>query len=153
MYPKKIVVGVALWYVLMLLVVIQPIPQYRPAVKNPVQVKLERYIKDPYIAEVISRTKRPYIMAAIKIVETEQAGPLIKGDNGDSHGIFQVQPRHHGKVPKTIEGQTKMAERIVEALIQKKGLKEGIRAYNGNGPAARRYSQRVIELATKIERG
>jgi hypothetical protein len=157
MSPKNMcVIAIVVYLSIITLVVVnakKSIPEYRVTPKCPVQVKLERYIDDHYIAEVISKTKRPYIMAAIKIVETEQAGPLIKGDNGDSHGMFQIQPKHHGVVPDSVEGQTEKAARILELLIQRRGITAGIQAYNGSGHKARLYAKKVMSLATKIEKG
>lgn len=156
MNPKKMFVVSSLAYAVMLLISLKPnkdVPQYRVKHKNPVQVKIERYIKDPYIAEVISKRKRPYLLAAIKLIETEQAGPYITGDDGDSIGMFQVQPRHWNKVEYEVSKQVIQCEKIVEFLIDKHGISKGIERYNGSGRNARHYSKRVIDLAAKIEKG
>lgn len=157
MTPKSMCAIATLVYAGMMITVTsiakQPIPEYRVKHKNPVQVKIERHIKDPYIAEVISKTKRPYLIAAIKLVESGQAGPYIMGDNGESSGLFQIQRKYHGWLGYGVERQADLCERILEPLIIRHGVVQGVAAYNGSGPKARRYSKRVIELAMKIEKG
>jgi hypothetical protein len=157
MNAKKAVVGIMLWYVLMLLVITYaPNTEAKtgvfPVESSDTQKRLERYIKDKHIAEEIAKTKRPYIYAAIAKVESDFR-PQIIGDGGDSHGMFQIQRKYHGWLGDGVQHQTDLCQRILEPLIARHGLEEGIRRYNGSGPAARRYSKRIIELSRIIERG
>jgi hypothetical protein len=125
----------------------------RPATHSTsVQTKLELFLKDRYIAEAISKTKRPYIIAAIKYEESRRGGPYTVGDEGDSRGMYQVQPKHHGPVPDGVEPQTNQCERILEPLINRYGVEEGIRRYNGRGPSAEQYARRVLRTAIQLKR-
>jgi hypothetical protein len=123
----------------------------KPVQLSKMQVKIERFVKDRYIAECISKTKYPYIIAAIKWEETRNLGPNTWGDGGDSYGLYQVQPKHHGFVSDSVEHQTLQCERIVAGLIARHGIKDGIRRYNGSGPKARAYAQRVLRNAELIK--
>jgi hypothetical protein len=120
--------------------------------KSIVEQKIHKYCKDEYIANILSKSKRPYIMAAIAKVESDYR-PHIIGDGGDSYGMFQINRRFHKWPNDGLECQLNASERILNPLIVQYGLTEGIRRYNGRGKDARRYAQRVITIAKEIENG
>jgi hypothetical protein len=140
----------------MMLVVIKPeelrvTPTPKPI--NPVQVKLERYIGDKYLAEEIAKTKYPYIIAAIGKVESSYA-PQIKGDSGKSWGMYQIQPRHWSWRGDGIKEQTQLCEYILHQLMAKnRSVEVAVSRYNGSGPRARAYAKRVLQIAKEIENG
>lgn len=125
--------------------------EIKTTIINPKQAVIESVVKDKYIAEVIAKKKYPYTIAAIKKVESSQSGPLTVGDKGESIGMYQIQPRHHGEVPLTVEGQTDKVEDILEGLIKEQGYNEAIRAYNGSGSKARLYRKKVLTLVREME--
>ena len=130
----------------------KPHPISNPVVKSPTQIKLEKYIGDKYIAEVISNSKYPFIIAAIGKVESDYR-PQAIGDGGESHGLYQIQPRHWHPYDDRVGHQTAHCERILGHLFAKYGVVRGLERYNGGGASARRYSKRVLELARTIEKG
>jgi hypothetical protein len=121
---------------------------------NPVRFKLQRYIKDKHISAAIADTKYPYVLAAIAKVESDYR-PLIKGDNGESYGLYQIQQRHFGVVPETLEGQSKLCERIIDGLLKQHNgdLTKAIRHYNGSGRQARIYQAKVLRVMKEIRNG
>jgi hypothetical protein len=121
--------------------------------KTLTQKRIEQLLGDEYIAEAISKSKRPYLYAAIKYEESRLAGPGITGDNGESIGMFQVQPKHHGAVPDGVEPQVAQCERILEPLIKRYGLEGGVTRYNGWGEDARAYTRRVLRTELELRRG
>ena len=148
---------------ILLAALLMPAVMFNPSKKSPAlplsttyskthtQIKLEKYIGDKYIAECIAKSKYPYLMAAIGKVESDYR-PQIVGDNGASHGLFQIQPKYW-KYDDRVEHQVDSCGRILKQLITKHGLASGVARYNGSGPRARSYSKRVIELAREIEKG
>jgi hypothetical protein len=110
-----------------------------------------KMVGDKHIANTLACSKYPRILTAIAKVESDFR-PQIVGDSGDSVGLFQIQPKHHGAVPETIEGQTKHAERILDELIRQHGMPKAIERYNGKGQQARRYKQKVIAIIDEMER-
>lgn len=119
--------------------------------KSLTQKKIESIIKDEYIAEVISKTKYPYLMAAIAIHESG-VRPQIVGDSGESYGLFQIQRKHWGWLGDSVQCQADLCERILERLITSNGVEKGVQKYNGSGREARAYARRVIRTARFIER-
>lgn len=119
---------------------------------SPVKTRVMKAIRDEYLADVISKAKKPYLIAAIKLTESGHSGPYIIGDGGDSKGLYQIQPQHHNWWGDSIEKQTAQCESIIYPLIKKYGMNEGVRRYNGSGWKAVSYSKKVIKLANQIER-
>jgi len=115
------------------------------------RIVIESVVKDRYIAEVIAKKKYPYTIAAIKKIESDTHGPNITGDGGDSQGMYQVQEKHWGKVPETVEGQTDQVADILEDLVKSQGYYEAPRAYNGSGKKARLYRNKVLTLVKEME--
>lgn len=102
------------------------------------------------MTSAVLQTKRPAIMAAIAVVESNGT-PWAVGDNGKSRGAFQVQERYWGAVPVDPVEQALQAERILEELLKSRGrLRCAITAYNGAGPAARAYERRVARLERSL---
>jgi hypothetical protein len=122
--------------------------------KDRIQRQIEAYVKDEYISEVIARSKYPYIIAAIKLTESGLCGPYVRGDNGKSRGLYQIQPQHWSFYRgQTAETQTISCVMVLEELgIERSRLFDVIRRYNGSGPAAHRYAKRVMVLAGRIQR-
>lgn len=112
------------------------------------------------MAVAVVKTKRPALMAAIAVKESN-GNPDAIGDNGDSHGAFQVQPKHWGKVPATATEQALQAERILEELLSSARhlrrdnarLRVALARYNGGNRPPKisyRYAKRVLELKREI---
>lgn len=97
---------------------------------------------DVALAELIASTSYPRELAAIGAVESGY-DPQAVGSRGE-RGIYQVRPDIWGPVPDDPAGQTLQAEEILERLVREHGsILEGIRRYNGSGPASRRYLRTV----------
>lgn len=156
MTKKKLAIGLMTTYLLMMETVLhqpkkEPLPVKYVATKTTVQLKLERYIGDKHIAEVISKTKYPVLIAAIAKVESDYR-PQIRGDNGESWGMYQIQPKHHGWLGDSIEDQTKLCERIVHGLLVRKRIDRlAIAKYNGSGVKSIKYAVKVIKVMKDIE--
>jgi len=108
------------------------------------------------MAVAVTRTKRPALMAAIAVVESN-GKPEAVGDRGKSKGAFQVQERHWGKVPSDAVGQALQAERILEELLSSaRHLRRGntrvrvaLARYNGGDRPPRisyKYADKVMRL-------
>lgn len=97
---------------------------------------------DVALAELIAATSHPRALAAIGAVESGY-DPQAVGSRGE-RGIYQVRPDIWGEVPDDPVDQTRQAEEILERLVREHGsIAEGIRRYNGGGPASRRYLRKV----------
>lgn len=126
----------------------------RGSIKNPLsnKDKIRLYVKDEYISEsIINNTKYPILLAAIAKVESNYR-PQIKGDNGASHGLFQIQRKHWGVVPDGVPDQVAKCDRIFRELERKHGYYDAIRHYNGSGRGAEAYRRRVLQVKKEIER-
>jgi hypothetical protein len=129
---------------------------YRASIKKPPssnKEKIRLYVKDDYIAESIySNTKYPLLLAAIAKVESNYR-PQIRGDGGNSHGLFQIG--HYWRQPNEnldkIDDQVKRADYIITYLISKYGYDKAIEKYNGSGIQARLYAKKVKIVLTTIE--
>lgn len=103
------------------------------------------------MALAVSQTRRPALMAAIAVVESN-GNPAAVGDGGESLGAFQVQPKHHGPVSASPVQQALQAERILDELVQasRGRLRHALARYNGgsNPPViSDRYALKVMRLA------
>jgi hypothetical protein len=150
MNPKRIILGLFCWYILMILIVFNPPAPTIKTQKTTVQLKLEKYIGDEYIASVIARTKYPYLLAAIACVESDFR-PQAIGDRGKAYGMFQVWPSIWGWNGDSVESQAMHAERILSRLLAGRRTIHGVQHWNGGGPQARQYARRVIAIAKYIE--
>lgn len=74
-------------------------------------------------------------LTAIAEVESN-FNPSARGDSGDSVGMFQIQPKHWGYVPKNVYAQTSKAKDILKAVKK-------ISCYNGSGYKAKQYAKQV----------
>lgn len=103
------------------------------------------------MAVAVSATKRPALMAAIAVRESNGT-PWAVGDNGEAKGSFQVWDRYHGKVSSDPVEQALQAERILEDLVasEPRGrLLHALSAYNTGSYHKRvghRYARQVINL-------
>lgn len=120
--------------------------------KDFIYTNINKYIKNKYIAEAIyTNSKYPITLAAIAKVESDYNLQAI-GDSGDSIGMFQIQPKHHGSVPKDISGQVKKADIIFSGLVSQYGYYTAIKRYNGSGKSAEVYRNKVIKVILDIQR-
>ena len=109
------------------------------------------------MAVAVVKTKRPALMAAIAVKESN-GNPDAIGDNGDSHGAFQVQPKHWGQVPTTATEQALQAERILDELMRddrRGSLRRALAQYNGGTRPPKisyRYAEHVIKLRREVQR-
>jgi hypothetical protein len=108
-----------------------------------------RFVGDVEIANAIAKSKYPKTLAAIAKVESEFKRDAI-GDRGEAFGLFQIQQKHHGQVPADIVGQTKKAEGILDDLVRRRGYYQAIALYNGDGPASRRYRDKILNTMRTI---
>ena len=155
MNKKKIVAGICLWYVLMAMVstaTVQTSPplDVKPVAKQKTSIhkKLEKFIGDEYIAEEISKSKYPYLIAAIGKVESDYR-PQAVGKMGE-YGMFQIRREIHGEFSDRMESQVSKCESILAPLILKYGLEKGVAKYNGSSVKAIKYSKKVIRIAKSI---
>lgn len=104
------------------------------------------------MAQAVAKTKRPALMAAIAITESN-GNPKAIGKSKE-RGAFQVLEKHWGRVhPSSAMQQALHSERILDELIAEKGSTDrAVMAYNGTGYAAKRYQKKVLTLAKQIER-
>lgn len=126
-----------------------PVAPVAPA-KSKTHIRAERYIQPETAEAIIQHSKRPRTMLAIAAVETGKAGPLIRGDGGRSHGVFQIQPHHWGEVPDDLEGQVRKADEVFDILIQAYGYREAVKRWNGQGRDAEAYRRRVFTVLAKL---
>lgn len=99
---------------------------------------------------IISTAKRPRLMSAIAKVETQ--GRNVRGKNGEV-GVWQVMPEYHGPVdPHNLAEQLRQSEAILDELLEQTGgsLRGAVQAYNGSGPAAVRYSMKVMREIREV---
>jgi len=110
----------------------------------------------PYeMAVAVSKTKRPALMAAISVRESN-ADPRSIGDKGKAKGAFQVWEQHWGPVPSDSTAQALQAEKILEELVQSSRgrLRSGLARYNGGDKppqASYRYATWVIKKSREID--
>jgi len=106
------------------------------------------------MAVAVTATKRPALMAAIAVVESN-GNPKASGDSGESKGAWQVQAKHWGKVSTDPVSQALQAERILEELLSsRRSLRSGLAQYNGGTRPPKisyRYADRIIKLKKGIK--
>jgi len=104
----------------------------------------------PELAELISACEHPRVLAAI--AAQESGFDLHARGKAGEIGAYQIIPRDHGHPGSTWHSQTKAAERILQELVSDAGgrLRVAVRHYNGSGPAAVRYSRKVMAMAGSI---
>ena len=109
------------------------------------------------MAMAVTATKRPALMAAIAVVESN-GDPKAVGDKGKSKGAFQVQEKHWGEVSSDPVKQALHAERILEELLSSRRalwpgnsrLRVALARYNGGERPPRvsyRYADKVMRIA------
>lgn len=109
------------------------------------------------MAVAVCKTKRPALMAAITVKESN-GNPKAIGDAGEAKGAFQVWDKHWGKVPSTASEQALQAERILDELVDgtpRGSLRCTLAKYNGGTRpprAAYKYADKVMKLAHHIKR-
>lgn len=102
------------------------------------------------MASAVLQTKNPNLMAAVAVKESNGT-PWAVGDGGKSHGAFQVQGKHWGKVPSGAVDRALQAEKILEELVQasRGRLRQGLARYNGGcnpPPVSHRYAMSVLRI-------
>ena len=148
MNVKKLAYCGILWYCWYISLVSYACYRDRPIKQAPIS-RIQQYVKDTYIASVIEQSKYPYLLAVMAKVESDFR-PRIKGDGGDSFGLWQIQEKHWGRVGETIEEQCRMAETILESLIKVYGYPKAIERWNGQGKQARDYRRKVLKEMERI---
>ena len=110
---------------------------------------IARYNQDDalLLAELIASCENPKDLAVIGAMET-RFRDVLGAEN--CVGRFQVQPQHHGPVPKTMSGQIKQADGILSKLKRGNPIQTMYRKYNGAGPEAVAYSERAMALRKQI---
>ena len=106
------------------------------------------------MAKAVRQTKRPELMAAIAIQESDGT-PWAKGKAGEK-GAFQVIEKDWGKVSQHPDEQAKQAERILDELLEaSKGNElKAIAMYNGGAypnKKAYKYADSVILKWKKLK--
>jgi hypothetical protein len=114
---------------------------------------IDKLVKNERIAKAIKKTKYPYTLAAIAKRETGGTfNPNLIGDRGQSFGLYQIQEKHWGKFDKSIEGQTKKAEEILDELIKAHRYTKAVERWNGSGRMARVYRDDVLKTVSLLRR-
>jgi len=106
------------------------------------------------MAVAVVKTKRPALMAAIAVVESN-GDPKAVGDSGASKGAWQVQEKHWGQVHTTASEQALQAEKILEELVQSSRgrLRSGLEKYNTGRvgtKAGERYAADVLRIKRRL---
>jgi len=115
----------------------------RQATERTVTSHTSRGRKKSEIERIIAQSKYPKTLRAIAQVESNFDQHAV-GDNGKSYGLFQIQRRHWGPVPKSVHGQVRKAEEVFGHLVEKHGYSKAIERWNGNGREARNYRRKVL---------
>lgn len=79
-------------------------------------------------------------LARIAKVESDFT-PHIVGDSGESIGMFQIQPKHHGFVPSNVFAQVAKARDVFVHTFNRSFVR-----YNGTGKQAIRYATRAKSI-------
>ena len=87
------------------------------------------------VAKAVSKSKRKYLAAATARKESN-GNPAAIGDGGQSRGLYQIQPKHWGPVPKNPELQTAKHDWVVDQLEKEVGMPLAVERYNGSSPSA-----------------
>ena len=133
---------------------VEPKPVTQSQIKYEKVFKASGSTQPEVMAKAVLATKKPSLMAAIAIKESN-GNPGAIGDNGASKGAFQVQSKHWGVVPNDAIKQALQSERILEELSRasRGRLRRTLAMYNGgaNPPAkSYRYADSVIKIARSI---
>lgn len=106
------------------------------------------------MAAACRTTKDPHLMAAVAIVESNGT-PNAVGRSGE-RGAWQVIPKVWGSVPKSVVGQARQSERILDELVAaspRGSLRCALARYNGgdNPPAQSwRYADKVLRVRKSL---
>ena len=127
-----------------------PVPVVKVA-KSATQEKIETILPAAIAKPIAERSAYPKTLAAIAHTESRGNHKAI-GDRGESRGAFQVQAKHWGFVPDSIEKQVDQANVIFVQLVKEHGYREAVRRWNGDGPASKKYQRTVLALVRELER-
>lgn len=130
-----------------------PVPPPPPVkvATSVVQSRIETILPTSIAKPIAERTVYPHTLAAIAHTESRGNHRAV-GDRGASRGAFQVQAKHWGIVPDSIEKQVDQANVIFMSLVQEYGYREAVKRWNGSGPKADRYQRTVLALVRELER-
>lgn len=105
-----------------------------------------RYMGGKMITQLIliAHLTFPALSLGMGITESN-LNPLVNGDKGQSKGMFMIQPKHHGYVPKSVSGQMLKHDAILVELMEACGQDPMMASerYNGSGKKAREYARKV----------
>ena len=100
-------------------------------------------------AKAVGRSKRP-IQTAVIAKRESRANPKAVGDGGKSRGMYQVQGKYWGRVPKSMDGQTDQHDKIMDDLVASSDPVQAIQNYNGAGPKAREYKRETVKETIRL---
>ena len=105
------------------------------------------------MAEACRATRDPHLMAAVAIVESNGT-PNAVGRSGE-RGAWQVIPKVWGSVPKSLTGQARQSERILDELVAaspRGSLLQGLSKYNTGRvtPAGIKYAKKVLKVRKEL---
>ena len=133
-------------------------PEFRKAFFDAARVYGRAGCGDTQLAEMTARssakTGLPANVIAAEIAVESTCDPLAVSRDGGV-GLLQVMPKiwaakFNGFRDKNLlkaEDSMEVGTEILAENIQKYGLREGIRHYNGSGPDAELYAVKVMQLA------
>jgi hypothetical protein len=107
------------------------------------------YVTDPLEVLVLSQwIAEAKHWKAVVAVGSQEGLKDVKGDGGDSEGRFQVQKKHWGIVPRSVSGQVKQCDKILDELLDASGGKVAgmLQSYNGSGIGATLYAKRASKV-------
>jgi soluble lytic murein transglycosylase-like protein len=133
-------------------------PGFRKAFFDAARVYGRAGCGDVQLAEMTARssakTGLPASVIAAEIAVESSCDPLAVSHDGGV-GLLQIMPKlwaskFNGFRDKNLlraEDSMEVGTQILAESIQKYGLREGIRHYNGSGPDAELYALKVMQLA------
>lgn len=128
-----------------------PVPAPVKIAKSATQEKIETILPPAIAKPIAERTVYPKTLAAIAHTESRGNHKAV-GDKGQSRGAFQVQAKHWGIVPDSIEKQVDQANVIFMSLVREYGYREAVKRWNGDGPKADKYQRTVLALVRELEK-
>lgn len=108
-------------------------------------------VEDPVNKAVViaSESKYPYVAAAQAYRESRVKVAAV--GNKKEKGAFQVREKYWGKVPRSLEEQTRQHNKIMDDLLKEvETIPKAIQSYNGAGSEARKYKQMVCNYIQEI---
>jgi len=107
-----------------------------------------------YVISIVEQVfpRDPLLLLALIGVESRWQ-PWVRGAAGEV-GLAQIIPTLHGPTEQAlmdIRTNVTVAAVLLEAHIQRRGIRGGIAAYNGTGPRAEAYASRVLAEYARLK--